>query len=62
MLKWKDYIDTIPPVDQPEVFGLHPNADLTFCTNQSNDMINTIIDTRPKDAGGGGGKSKEEIV
>lgn len=25
-------------------------------------MINTIIDTRPKDAGGGGGKSKEEIV
>lgn len=25
-------------------------------------MINTIVDTRPKDSGGGGGKSKEEIV
>ena len=25
-------------------------------------MINTIMETRPKDSSGGGGKSKEEIV
>jgi len=25
-------------------------------------MINTIIDTRPKDSSGGGGKTREELV
>ncbi len=28
--KYNDYISTIPANDPPEVFGLDPNADLTF--------------------------------
>jgi len=60
--KYKEYVDTIPPVDQPEVFGLHSNADLTFRMKESSDMINTIVETRPKDSASGGGKSREEQV
>ncbi len=30
--------------------------------NESLDMINTIMETRPKEASGGGGKTREELV
>ena len=58
----REYIDIVPPVDNPEVFGLHPNADLTFRLKESLEMINTLTETRPKDTGGGGGVSKDEMV
>jgi dynein heavy chain len=49
-------------VDNPEVFGLHPNADLTFRMKESTEMINTLSETRPKDSGGGSSVSMDELV
>lgn len=60
--KYRDFVDTIPPVDSPEVFGLHANADLTFRLKESNEMILTIMETRPKESSSGGGKTREELV
>lgn len=60
--KYREYVDVIPAVDNPEVFGLHPNADLTFRLKESIEMINTLQETRPKDSGGGSGVSKDEMV
>jgi dynein heavy chain len=40
--KYREYIDIIPPIDNPEVFGLHPNADLTFRLKESTEMMNTL--------------------
>ena len=55
----RDYISHMPANDHPNVFGLHANGDLTFRQKESTEMINTLIDTQPKDAGSsGGGKSK----
>jgi len=59
---FRDYIDKLPPVDSPAVFGLHINADLTFRVKESQAMLDTIQETQPKDSGGGGGKSREEQV
>jgi len=57
-----DYVDQIPPSDNPEIFGLHANSDLNFRLKESIEMIDTIIETRPKDSSAGGGKTREELV
>jgi len=28
--EYLDYIDSLPLVDTPEIFGLHPNADIMY--------------------------------
>ncbi len=59
---FRDFIDTIPSVDSPMIFGLHTNADLTYRLKEANETLTTIIETQPKDSGGDGGKSVDEIV
>lgn len=49
-------------MDNPEVFGLHLNADLTYRLKESLEMIDTLLETRPKDTGSGGGPTREEMV
>jgi len=61
-VKFLEEIDMIPPKDAPPIFGLHSNADLTFRLKESNEMLNTLLDTQPKDASSGGGMSKEDQV
>lgn len=45
-----------------QVFGLHPNADITYQTNMANEILSTIINIQPKDSGGGGGETREATV
>ncbi|CAD7937238.1 unnamed protein product [Amoebophrya sp. A120] len=59
---YRDYIDTMPPVDSPMIFGLHTNADLTYRLKEAAEMLQSIMETQPKDSGGGAGKSMDEIV
>lgn len=56
------YITAMPEQDNPLVFGLNPNADLTARLNDSRMMISTLIDTQPTDSAGGSGKSPEQQV
>jgi dynein heavy chain len=68
------FIGKIPDVDSPEVLGLHPNADLTFRFKEVSQLLNTILDTQPKQSSsseggsggpggsGGAGKTREDIV
>mmetsp|Transcript_8591 Transcript_8591/g.9747 ORF Transcript_8591/g.9747 Transcript_8591/m.9747 type:complete len:395 (-) Transcript_8591:53-1237(-) len=60
--KFLSDIDQMPDRDSPLAFGLHPNADLTFRMKESLEMINTLIDTQPKDAGSSSGKTPEAEV
>ncbi|KAM9337116.1 dynein axonemal heavy chain 5 [Symphorus nematophorus] len=56
------HVEALPLVDSPEVFGLHPNADITYQTNLANETLSTIINIQPKDSGGGAGETREASV
>lgn len=45
---FKDYVKTFPEIDTPEIFGLHPNADLTFRVKEVNALFTTLGNTQPK--------------
>lgn len=57
-----DYIDEVPDNDIPSLFGLHSNADLVLGKTSARTMLDIIQTTRPREAGGGEGKTQEEIV
>merc|ERR1711871_305747 len=62
LFKYKAFCSTFPEIDSPEVFGLHPNADLTFRVKEVNAMMATLTETQPKQSSGGSGQSRESIV
>jgi len=59
---FRQEIEKLPGQESPEIYGLHPNADLTFRTLQVTQGLQTIMETMPKSGGGSGGLSREEVV
>lgn len=63
----EDYMVSIAemnPVDVPQAYGLHSNADITYQTNTTQSVLDTIISVQPKESSGGGdgGESREQTV
>jgi len=52
---YNQYIENKLPQESPVAFGLHPNAEIGYLTDQCNSIFSTIIDVQ----GGGGGGSKK---
>ncbi|EZA60758.1 Dynein heavy chain 5, axonemal [Ooceraea biroi] len=57
-----DYIDGLEATDTPEVFGLHPNADITYQINTAKGILDTILNVQPKEGGAQGGETRETVV
>ncbi len=60
--RYEEYIDKLPAIDQPQVFGLHSNADITYRTEESKGILATILDIQPKESSGTGGETREDKV
>ena len=61
---YRNYASSLPEIDNPEIFGLHPNADLTFRMKEANKFLDAMTETQPKSAGGGagGGSMEAEVL
>uniref|UniRef100_A0A3B4T6A4 Dynein axonemal heavy chain 6 n=1 Tax=Seriola dumerili TaxID=41447 RepID=A0A3B4T6A4_SERDU len=60
--QYKKYIESLPIIDDPEVFGMHENANLAFQRQETMTLINTIMDVNPRSSAQHGAKSNDEIV
>lgn len=57
----KNYISGLPGDDQPEIFGLHDNASITFEINRVKEFMDTLVSVQPRITGGGkSGESANE--
>eukprot|EP00698_Gefionella_okellyi_P008566 TRINITY_DN2129_c0_g2_i1.p1 TRINITY_DN2129_c0_g2~~TRINITY_DN2129_c0_g2_i1.p1 ORF type:complete len:4490 (+),score=1324.74 TRINITY_DN2129_c0_g2_i1:457-13926(+) len=62
IMDFRNFIDQLPLQDTPQIFGLHPNAELNFAATQSNEILGTIMNVQPKESSGAGGETREETV
>ncbi|PVD32839.1 hypothetical protein C0Q70_08286 [Pomacea canaliculata] len=57
-----DYIETLPLANTPEVFGLHPNAEIGYYTQAARDMWSHLVELQPQTGESGAGISREEFI
>lgn len=55
----KSYIVGLPLDDDPEVYGLHPNANITFQQKNVREFIDTLLLVQPRSNSGGAGSSAD---
>ncbi|XP_044749962.1 dynein axonemal heavy chain 1-like [Coccinella septempunctata] len=60
-LDYLDYIKSLPINDDPEVFGMHSNADITFAQALTSSCLSTLLMLQPKQIGGAAA-SQEEVT
>nr|WAW84832.1 axonemal dynein heavy chain 10 [Halisarca dujardinii] len=57
-----EFIEALPLVNTPEVFGLHSNAEIGYFTNTTKDMWSQMIELQPQGGEGGAGASREDFI
>ncbi|KAI8730806.1 Dynein heavy chain 6, axonemal, partial [Biomphalaria glabrata] len=58
----KAYIESLPLIDEPKIFGLHENANIAFQLNETNALLATILDVQPRIVAADGGMSNDDIT
>eukprot|EP00756_Hemistasia_phaeocysticola_P002628 Hpha_TRINITY_DN11789_c0_g1::TRINITY_DN11789_c0_g1_i1::g.31896::m.31896/K10408/DNAH; dynein heavy chain, axonemal len=56
------YLGSLPPHEQPELFGLHANANMSYERGQSRRVIDIVTSLHPRGSSGGSGQSPDEQV
>jgi len=58
----REYVRGLPMDEDPQVFGLHSNAQITAQSQSAKQFLDTVISVQPRISSGGGGKRPEELV
>uniref|UniRef100_A0A8B9RG35 Dynein, axonemal, heavy chain 2 n=1 Tax=Astyanax mexicanus TaxID=7994 RepID=A0A8B9RG35_ASTMX len=62
---YREYIRQLPPVEHPEVFGQHPNADIASQISETRTLFDTLLSLQPQvtsTTATGAGPSREDKV
>ncbi|XP_072367150.1 dynein axonemal heavy chain 10 isoform X2 [Scyliorhinus torazame] len=57
-----DEIESLPLANTPEVFGLHPNAEIGYYTQAARSMWGHLIDLQPQTGESGTGMGRDEYI
>ncbi|XP_076804944.1 dynein axonemal heavy chain 10-like [Clavelina lepadiformis] len=57
-----DLIESLPLANTPEVFGLHPNAEIGYYTQAARAMWENLVDLQPQTGDAGGGISRDDFI
>ncbi|CAG5929115.1 unnamed protein product [Menidia menidia] len=60
--QYRSYIEGLPTIDDPEVFGMHENANLAFQRQETMTLISTMLDVNPCTAARHGAKINDDMV
>ncbi|XP_025602682.2 dynein axonemal heavy chain 1-like [Athalia rosae] len=55
------YVKTFPLNDDPSLFGLHENADISYAQAETHACLDTLLALQPKEVGGAAASSMEEV-
>ena len=53
---YRDFINDLPLAEAPEVFGMHPNANITFQMQETKKMMDTVLSIQPRASSAEGGR------
>lgn len=59
---YMEYIDSLPLNAGPEVFGMHPNANITCDRSETYDMFEVLLSLQPRTASSAGRTREEEVT
>lgn len=62
-VRYMSYLKSLPINDDPEIFGLHSNANLTFLQMETNNLFQTLLSLQPRTSEGKStGRSRDTII
>ncbi|XP_066254312.1 dynein axonemal heavy chain 6 [Euwallacea similis] len=59
---YRDFIDSFPIIEEPEIFGMHDNANIASRIKETRTVINTIMECQPRSEGSEEDISSDQIV
>ncbi|KAG5888365.1 hypothetical protein JTB14_033502 [Gonioctena quinquepunctata] len=62
LTQYRDFVDNFPLIEEPEIFGMHENANIAYQIKETQTVIRTIMESQPRTAAVAEGKSSDEIV
>jgi dynein heavy chain len=60
--QYLSYIDEKLPPEIPNMFGLHPNAEIGYLTNLGETLFTTILSCSSGGSGGGGSQKRDQVA